>query len=94
MSSCIMYRKHEYLIVKNRVRNGTSDYYTIINTRLNTHVHINDTIKLCKIIVKKSMNKDFFKCNEFLKHKIEILLGLNEDWNQKHKVKIYSHNIY
>lgn len=69
-------------------------YYTIINTKLNTHVHINYSIKTCKIIVQKSINLDTSKCNEFMKHKIEILLGQNEDWNSKHKIKIYNHNQY
>lgn len=92
MSSCILYRKHEYIIVRNG--NNKGSYYTVINTKLNTHIHINNNIKLCKIIVQKAIKNDYYKCSEFMKHKIEILLGLNKDWNNCHKTNIHLHNLY
>ena len=53
MSSCVLYRKSDYIIVRNGNRNKS--YYTIINMKLNTHIHINKGIKLCKIIINKAI---------------------------------------
>jgi len=92
MSSCVIYRKHEYLVTKNG--NTKHYYYTIVNTKLNTHVHINNTIKLCKIIVQKSINGDYSRCSKYMVDKVEILLGKNKNWNDMHKVLVYKHNIY
>jgi hypothetical protein len=92
MSSCIILKKQEYTVVINGGRR--KNYYTIINTKLNTHVHINDSIKTCKIIVQRAINNDFCKSNSYIKHKIEILLGQNSEWNSKHNIKIYNHNLY
>jgi hypothetical protein len=92
MSSCILLEKQEYLVVINGGKKKS--YYTIINKKLNTHVHINDSIKTCKIIVQKAIKNDFSKSNSYIKHKVEILLGQNEEWNENHNIKIYNHNLY
>ena len=93
MSSCVLYRKSDYIIVRNGNRNKS--YYTIINMKLNTHIHINKGIKLCKIIINKAITKDISKCSLFIQNKVLILLGKNSEWNEKHsEVKISTHNHY
>lgn len=93
MSRCVLYRKEEYIIVRNG--NGNKVYYTVINTKLNTHIHINTGIKLCKIIINRAVNRDISKCSLFIKNKVLILLGKNHDWNISHtKVKESTHNHY
>lgn len=93
MSRCILYRKSEYILVRNG--NGSGTYYTIVNTKLNTHVHVNQGMKLSKLIINRAINEDILNTSLFIKNKVLILLGKNEDWNKNHsKLKIKNHNQY
>jgi hypothetical protein len=95
MSRCVKYRREEYLIVQNNHKSKA--YYTVINTKLNTHIHLNCGIKTAKVLVARAITQNTKGLNEFMKNKLEILLGNNADWNICHSclVKVNtSHNIY
>lgn len=91
MSRCVIYVKRQYMIVQNG--HGKSLYYTIINTELNTHVHINAGIKVAKIIVQRACSGDTTKLNMYKKSRVEILRGENESWNSTHATKIHKERI-
>lgn len=86
MSRCILHRKEEYIVVQNG--HGSNMYYTIINTSLNTHVHINNSIRLAKILIQRARQDRLDGLNDYKLHRVLILQGKDEDWNNMHKTNI------
>lgn len=83
MSSCVLYRSEDYVIVQNG--HGKNLYYTAVNTKLNTHVHVNGGIKTAKIVVQRAKNNNLEGLNEYKLHRVLILQGKDKNWNDTHR---------
>jgi hypothetical protein len=84
-----VYSKREFTTVKSH--NCWGNYYTVLNTNLDTHIHVNE-LKTAKILIfhaiKYQKGVKNIKLNRWMLSKIDILLGNNKEWINSHSLAL------